>query len=341
MPDILSLSKDEVISALSAMGEPAYRAKQVFDWLYVKKVSSCEGMSSLSKALRDKLAVQYPFPVLTEKIAQESKDGTRKFLFALDDGERIETVFIPTEKRATLCISSQAGCKFGCTFCASGLGGWKRNLTPGEILGQVLHVMRAVRPTPVTHIVFMGVGEPFDNYDNVLKAVRLLNDKDGLNIAARRITISTCGIIPGIERMASEGLQVELSVSLHAASEAMRARLMPVNKKYPLKDLLRACRKYAETTNRQVTFEYILIKGLTCTPQAIDELSTLMRGWLSKVNLIPCNPVKEFAYYPPDTCAVEEFQKALERNGVICTLRSARGQDISAACGQLRHERHA
>ncbi len=336
-PDIYSLSLDELARALVSFSEPAFRAKQIFDWLYVKKVHSFALISSLPKPLRDKLSEGIPFPVLKETARYKSADGTVKFVFELHDGQHIETVFIPTAKRGTLCLSSQAGCKFSCRFCASGLHGFRRDLTTGEIMAEVLAVMRAVAPKPVTHIVFMGTGEPFDNYDQVFKAIRSLNAKEGINIAARRITLSTCGIIPGIERMGTEGLQIELCVSLHAPNDAIRSTLMPINKKYPLKALLSACRQYARATGRQVTFEYILIKDLTCTRQAAEELSRLMKGWLAKVNLIVYNPVKEFTYSSPPASDVRMFQGVLEAAGVTCTLRSARGDDVSAACGQLRN----
>ncbi|MEI6437697.1 MAG: 23S rRNA (adenine(2503)-C(2))-methyltransferase RlmN [Candidatus Omnitrophota bacterium] len=337
MADIYSLSLTELTARFAAMGEPVFRAKQLFDWLYVKKASSFDIMSSFSRPLREKLAAMFPFPVLKEHARHVALDGTVKFLFEMADGQRVETVYIPTAKRGTLCVSSQAGCKFSCGFCASGLGGFARNLTTGEIMGEVLGAMRAVHPKKVTHIVFMGTGEPFDNYDHVLKAVRLLNAKEGINIAARRITISTCGVIPGIERFATEKIQVELCVSLHASNDLMRAKIMPVNAKYPLKDLMAVCRRYAKVTGRQVTFEYILIKDLTCTADAARELIALMKGWLSKVNLIPYNPVKEFVHRPPTAAEAQKFKDAVERGGVVCTLRSPRGDDVSAACGQLRN----
>ncbi len=335
--DIYSLSLPELTARFASMGEPAFRAKQLFDWLYVKRASSYDVMSSFARPLRDKLAAELPFPAIVEHTRNVAADATAKFLFELKDGQRIEVVFIPTAKRGTLCVSSQAGCKFGCGFCASGIGGFVRNLTTGEITGSVLSAMRAVHPKKVTHIVFMGTGEPFDNYDHVLGAVRLLNAKEGINIAARRITISTCGVIPGIERFATEGIQVELSVSLHATNDLLRDRIMPVNRKYPLKELLGACRRFAKATGRQVTFEYILIKDLTCTKDAARELVGLMKGWLSKVNLIPYNPVKEFVHRPPTMNEAREFQAMVERGGVVCTLRSLRGDDVSAACGQLRN----
>jgi 23S rRNA (adenine2503-C2)-methyltransferase len=336
--DVCSLTLPELTAQLRTLGEPAYRAAQIFDWIYKKHKFSWEEMSSLPKPLRSKLSAEIPFPVLIQKDVRTSSDGTRKFLFQLYDGQLIETVFIPTKKRATLCISSQAGCKFGCSFCASGIGGWKRNLTTGEILAQVVWAMRACEDTAeVTHIVFMGVGEPFDNYENVMKAVRLLNAPEAFQIAARRITISTCGIVPGIKRMALEDLQIELSVSLHASNDEMRTQIMPVNRKYRLNELMNTCRTYAKDTNRQVTFEYILIKDLTCTPKAADELCRLLRGWLCKINLIAYNPVGEFAHKTPAQGEIERFKESLEKRGIIATFRMPRGEDIAAACGQLRN----
>ncbi|MEI8011395.1 MAG: 23S rRNA (adenine(2503)-C(2))-methyltransferase RlmN [Candidatus Omnitrophota bacterium] len=338
--DICGLTLVELEGIIKSQGEPAYRAAQVFDWIYKKHAFSWEEMSSLPKILRDKLAAVIPFPVIREKDRRVSADGAKKFLFEMEDGQLVESVFIPTEKRAALCISSQAGCKFGCGFCASGLGGWKRHLSTGEIMAQVLWAVRACAGQgELTHIVFMGVGEPFDNYDNVLKAVRLLNAEEGMKIAARRITISTCGVVPGIKRLSNEGLQVELSVSLHASSDALRSRLMPVNRKYPLPELMKACRAYARDTNRQVTFEYILIKDTTCTDHCADELAGLLRGWLSKVNLIAYNPVGEFPYQAPSKEKIMHFKHALERRGIVTTFRTPRGRDIAAACGQLRRAR--
>ncbi|MBF0486364.1 MAG: 23S rRNA (adenine(2503)-C(2))-methyltransferase RlmN [Candidatus Omnitrophica bacterium] len=334
--DILSLSKDTLIARLAVLGEKSYRATQILDSIFKKYATSYNDITTLSKELREQLSSTVPFPILKETDRRTSKDGTIKFLFTLSDGEMIETVFIPTEKRATLCISSQAGCKFGCAFCASGLLGWKRNLTVGEILGQVLYAQHETKGA-VSHIVFMGTGEPFDNYDNVLAAAKMLNAPEGFHIAARHITISTCGVVPGIERFAGEGMQIELSVSLHASNDTIRSQLMPVNKKYPLKVLISACRAYAQKTNRQVTLEYILIRDLTCTPMAAKELARLMKGWLSKVNLIPYNVVKELPYLTPSREDIAGFKMMLERSGVICTLRAPRGTDIAAACGQLRH----
>ncbi|MFH0754266.1 MAG: 23S rRNA (adenine(2503)-C(2))-methyltransferase RlmN [Candidatus Omnitrophota bacterium] len=336
--DVCGVTRVELEERFKSCGEPAYRAAQVFDWIYKKLAFSWEEMTSLPKSLREKLAVEIPFPVLIEKDVCVSEDGTRKFLFALVDGQLIETVYIPTEKRATLCISSQAGCKYACRFCASGLGGFKRQLSVGEIIGQVLWAMKKCQDMgQVTHIVFMGVGEPLDNYDQVIKAVGLLNAPEGFQIAARRITISTCGLVEGIRRLSDEGLQIELSVSLHASEDGLRSQLMPVNRKYPLRELIAATRAYADKTDRQVTFEYILIKDLTCTQQAVRELEMLLKGWLCKINLIAYNPVGEFSYHPPSKEEIIRFKSALESKGIITTWRTPRGKDIAAACGQLRH----
>lgn len=336
--DICSLTLEALRTRLVALGHPAYRAGQVFEWVYQKKAPSYELMSSLPAPLREALAREFPFPHIEEKKVLRSADGTGKFLWAMHDGESVETVFIPMEDHNTLCISSQAGCKFGCKFCASGLGGWKRNLTTGEIMGQVLAAARRVAPLRITHIVFMGTGEPFDNYDEVMQAVRLMNAPEALNIAARRITISTSGVVPGIRRFSGEGRQIELSVSLHAASDRLRDELMPVNKKYPLKELMAVCREHAKKTGRQVTFEYILIKGKNCAAEDARQLGKMLKGWLAKVNLIPYNENQEFPFKAPVRAEVDQFRAWLEAEGVHTTLRSPRGTDISAACGQLRHE---
>ncbi len=336
--DICSLTLEELTARLVSLGHPAYRAAQVFDWVYQKKAPAYEGMSSLPAPLREVLAREFPFPYIVEKKTLRSADGTCKFLWSMQDGECIETVFIPMEDHNTLCISSQAGCRFACRFCASGLGGWKRSLTTGEILGQVLAAGRRVAPERISHIVFMGTGEPFDNYDNVIKAVRLMNAPEGLNVAARRITISTAGLVPGIRRFSEEGKQIELSVSLHASNDRLREELMPVNRKYPLPELMKACRDHAKKTGRQVTFEYILIKGKNCSTDNARELGRLLKGWLAKVNLIPYNENQEFPFKAPTRAGVDRFRALLEAEGVHTTLRAARGTDIAAACGQLRHE---
>jgi len=336
--DIRDYSLDELKDVFKGWGQTAYRAKQAFSWLYQKRTASFDLMSNLSLELREKLKDNFSLDRLKLEKLQESGDTTKKFLFALEDGNLIESVLIPVKERLTVCLSSQAGCLFSCGFCASGIAGFKRDLKVSEITGQLLEISYRINPeTALTNVVFMGTGEPLDNYENVLKAIRIINAPAGFHIGARRITISTCGIIPGIKRLASEGLQIELSVSLHAADEKTRTRLMPVNKKYPLKDLISACKDYAVLTKRQVTFEYVLIKDLNCSKEAGDNLVRLLRGWECKVNLLVYNPVREFPYQPPEEREVEFFVWLLRKEGIVVTLRKSRGKDIDGACGQLRN----
>ena len=337
--DIRNLSFGELTAHLEAAGEKAFRAGQVISWLYEKGARSFDEMSNLSQGLRDTL--KKDFILKSERVSSlvTSRDGTTKFLFDLDDHQKVEAVLIPTEERVTGCISTQAGCKFGCQFCASGIGGWVRNLTSAEILNQVLHVRDEAnkRKRRLSHIVFMGTGEPLDNLPNVLKAIRIINSPRGLNIAARHITISTVGLIPKFKELAEQGLQFELAVSLHGYDDASRSMLMPVNKKYPISELVAACRAYIRQTNRQITFEYILIEGLTCTDKAPVALGRLLKGMICKLNLIPCNPVPEFGHQPPSNEQLRHFTAGLDAAGVHYTLRRPRGQDVVAACGQLRH----
>ncbi|MEK6567325.1 MAG: 23S rRNA (adenine(2503)-C(2))-methyltransferase RlmN [Candidatus Omnitrophota bacterium] len=338
MKDIRNYSLDEFDVIFKGWGETAYRAKQTFSWLYQKRVDSFDLMSNLSLELRKKLKDNFSLNRLKLDRLQESSDTTKKFLFALEDGNLIESVLIPVKERLTACLSSQAGCPFSCGFCASGISGFKRNLEVSEIIGQLLEIYYTLKGLAVTNVVFMGTGEPLDNYENVLKAIRIINAPQGLNIGARRITISTCGIIPGIKRLSAEGLQIELSVSLHASDDKTRTRLMPVNKKYPLEDLIIACKDYAALTKRQVTFEYALIKGLNCSKEAADNLVKLMSDWECKVNLLVYNPVKEFPYQPADEREIEFFVWLLRKKGIVVTLRKSRGKDIDGACGQLREK---
>ena len=335
--DIRNLTLVELQRVLRAKDLPEYRARQLFSWIYQHRVSRFSDMTSLPRNLRETLAAAYDCTSL--KLARRliAKDQTEKFLFCLKDGEEVETVLIPTARRTTLCVSSQAGCKYGCRFCASGIGGFSRNLTSAEILGQILGVGAVQNAYALTHVVFMGTGEPLDNYDAVLNAVRIMNDPAGLHIGARRITLSTCGLVPGIRRLAEEGLQFELSVSLHGYNDEVREILMPVNNRYPLKSLIGACHDYVRKTGRQITFEYLLIRDLTCLPEGAAELGRLLKGLICKLNLIPYNPVKEFPYAPPAVRDMKLFQSRLKEQGVHATIRKARGQDIMAACGQLRY----
>lgn len=337
MKDIKELTLNELEEKLSSLGEPEYRAKQIFNWIYKQGVYEFSQMSDLSAGLRDRLCAE--FYVLGLELAQikRSCDGTGKFLFKLKDGNLVEAVNIPAAKRSTACLSSQVGCKFSCSFCASGLKGFKRNLSAGEMLDEALYLKNNAPAAELTHVVFMGTGEPLDNYDNLLKAIRVLNSPQAFNIGARRITISTCGIIPALKKLQEEDLQVELSVSLHAADEERRSRIMPVNKKYPLKQLIPAIKEYINKTKRQVTFEYVLIKGFNADRGTAGKLACLLKDLrLAKVNLIPANPVRRLRVFPPPPQETEAFRKHLLNAGVNVTLRKERGQDIDAACGQLR-----
>ncbi len=337
MQDIKELSLGELEDKLVASGFPGYHAKQIFSWIYRKGATDFAQMSDLARGLRDKLKEAFSITGISVIKKLISRDGTKKLLFKLKDGNLIEAVIIPAKERVTGCVSTQVGCKFACRFCASGLSGFRRNLSCSEIIDEVLYLKKETAASKLTHLVFMGSGEPLDNYIEVLKAIKIINSPSGFNIGARRITISTSGIIPGIRKLAGEGLQIELSVSLHAANEGLRSRLMPVNKEYPLKELIKACKEYSVKTNRQITFEYILLKGLNASLEDAQELAALLAGWrLAKVNLIPSNPVKELKVEPAKRKDILLFKDYLKRQGVNVTLRRERGEDVNAACGQLR-----
>lgn len=342
MQDIKELGLTELEDKLLSWGLPKYHAEQIFSWIYQKGAFDFSSMSNVPAALRKKLAGEFYILGLALADLQKSTDGTTKFLFELKDQNLIEAVNIPAAKRVTGCISSQVGCKFSCQFCASALKGFKRNLTVGEILDEVLYLKNNTRQAELTHIVFMGTGEPLDNYENVLKAIRVINSPQALNIGARRITISTSGIIPGIKRLAGEDLQVELAISLHAADDQTRSQLMPVNRRYPLEALIQCCHEYIAQTNRQITFEYILIKGLNSNLASAQNLVKLLKDLrLAKVNLIPANSIPELKIIPPAKTEILTFKEYLFKSGINVTLRQERGQDIAAACGQLRlrHEK--
>ncbi|MFH0855681.1 MAG: 23S rRNA (adenine(2503)-C(2))-methyltransferase RlmN [Candidatus Omnitrophota bacterium] len=337
MDDIKALNLKALQNNLTSFGFPKYHARQIFNWIYKKGVLDFAQMSDLAQGLRDKLKERFYVSGLEVIDKLVSSDGTKKVLFKLNDANIIEGAMIPSKERATGCVSTQVGCKFGCRFCASGLAGFKRNLTYLEIIDEVLALKREALPDNLTHLVFMGTGEPLDNYAEVMKAIRIINSADGLNIGARRITISTSGVIPGIQRLAGEGLQIELSVSLHATNDALRSKLMPINKEYPLKELISSCKEYSAKTNRQVTFEYILIKGLNAYLKDAQDLAKLLSGWkLAKVNIIPSNPISELKIEAPGRKEALLFKDCLEKQGVNVTLRKERGEDINAACGQLR-----
>jgi len=336
MRDITGLDLEGLKKVLEQWKAPGFHARQILEWIYQKGVIDFEKMSNLPQGLRARLKENFSVCDMELACRDESGDGTRKYLFKLSDGNTAEAVAIPTPDRVTGCLSSQVGCKFKCAFCASGMLGFRRNLEVSEIMNEVLYLKNSSPDGRLTHIVFMGTGEPMENYDNVLQAIRIINADYGLNIGIRRITISTSGIIPGIKRLAEEGLQVELSVSLHCPDDKTRSKLMPVNKVYPLKELMSACREYIARTNRQVTFEYVLIKDVNADMSSADKLSKLLAGLNCKVNLIPSNPVKPGQFPPPNKPDIALFRDRLVKSGVHVTLRKSRGQDIDAACGQLR-----
>jgi 23S rRNA (adenine2503-C2)-methyltransferase len=337
MRDIKDFDLKDLESEFLGLGAESYHARQVFSWLYKKGVWDFNYMSDIPQALREKLADR--FYILGFKLLKhlESGDGTRKILLGAKDNNSIEAVIIPAKARVTGCLSSQVGCRYGCSFCASGMLGFKRDLTAGEIIEEAVYLKDNSLGNRLTHLVFMGTGEPMDNYDNVIKAIRIMNSSAGLNIGARRITISTSGIIPGIERLSSQSLQLELSVSLHAATDELRSSLMPVNKVYPLRELIHACKEYSLKTRHQVTFEYILIKGLNSSLRDAEDLFRLLKDFkLAKVNLIPSNYIPELRFEPATKNSVDIFKDYLVKSRINVTLRKERGEDINAACGQLR-----
>ena len=358
--DIKSLTREEIKAQFKTWSEPAYRVKQLMDWLYVQRVTDWEAMTNRAKPLREKVRAEFSLGTLKLAKLQGSRDTTRKFLWQLADGAFIESVLIPANPslygevsdRHTLCVSTQVGCAYGCKFCASGLDGWKRNLLPHEIVEQVMSVERHCAAEEaalngktatsfpgtriVDNLVIMGMGEPLANYDNLLKALRLLNSPWGGRIGARKITISTSGLAPQIKKLADEPEQFSLAISLHGATDEVRGRIMPVNKKYPLAELTNALEYYQHERGRYITFEYILIAGVNDGLDQTRPLATLAKRLNAKVNLIPYNTVEELPWKRPDEATCEKFLLALKQQKIICTLRREKGHDIDAACGQLR-----
>ncbi len=334
MTDITDLSLPELKIALEGMDEPAFRAKQIFDWIYKKGAASFDRMTNLSPALRAKLSAVFSIGRLELLDLRRSKDGTEKYLFRLQDGPGVETVVIPAGDRTTICLSTQAGCKFACAFCASGRMGFIRDLTAGEIVGQVLYLRDHLEVAP-TNLVFMGMGEPLDNYENLVRAISILNAPEGLGIAARRMTVSTAGVVPGIERFKELGLQVNLSISLHAVTDAKRGALMPINRKYPLAKLLAAAEDYIRGGGRKITLEYVLIRGVNDSPEDAAGLARLAARLRAKVNVIVFSPSPGIKFEPPDPGRVQAFVSVLEEKKVPVTLRQSKGREIQAACGQL------
>ena len=339
--DIKSMTLEEMTKALKDQGLPAFRGKQVYTWLH-KGARSFEEMTNLSKDLRAKLDAQYFITVPQVVRKQESKkDGTIKYLWRLGDGNCVETVLMRYHYGNTVCISSEVGCAMGCAFCASTLGGLVRRLTPAEMLDQVLFT-QIDSGQSVSHIVLMGIGEPLDNFDTVTRFLELINSPDGMNISMRHISLSTCGLVPKIRQLAEKNLQLTLSVSLHAPTDEIRSRIMPVNKAYPVEELLSACRDYYAKTNRRISFEYAMINGVNDTLECADILLRRLKGLPAHVNLIPLNHVEESPLKPSTRAAVAAFQKRLEDGGVPATVRRSLGGDIDASCGQLRrkYEKH-
>lgn len=332
--DITGMTIEELRAFFENIGEPGFRAEQAYQWLFKRGELDFDRWTDFPDRLRRRLDDLFTAPRLEIYGRLKSKDGTEKLVFRLYDGAIIETVLIPSGERATVCLSSQAGCRFRCVFCASGLDGFKRDLTAGEIIGQVLAVRAASGRTP-TNLVVMGMGEPLDNFDNMEKALRILNDRRGFGLAARRITVSTAGHIPGIERFTRLGLQVNLSLSLHAVTERLRNELMPINRKYPLKDLLAACECFIRGGGRKMTIEYILIRSVNDGAADAEGLAVISKKLWAKVNLIPYSPVLGLSYQTPTRGEVEAFKRRLETRSVPVTLRRSQGVDILAACGQL------
>ncbi len=335
MMHLKSMTAGEIGQVLKELGQPAFRAKQVFSWLH-KGVGSYDEMTNLPQSLRQTLAEAYP--IYTPKVLrkQESqKDGTIKYLWRLEDGNCVETVLMRYHYGNSVCISTEVGCKMGCAFCASTLGGFVRQLQPHEMLDQVLFT-QIDSGQPISHIVLMGIGEPLDNYDNVMRFLELVNDPEGMNISMRHISLSTCGLVPMIDVLAEKKLQLTLSVSLHAPSDEIRNTIMPVNKAYPTAQLLDACRRYYKTTGRRISFEYAMIGGVNDSPEAAALLIKRLKGISAHVNLIPLNHVEESPLKPSTKQAVARFQKQLEDAGIPATVRRSLGGDIDASCGQLR-----
>ena len=327
---------DDWTQFCKAAGMPAFRAKQIVQGLYKDRISDWAELTTLPGAMREKLAAEAPLTVLKEVARTPSgTDGVTKFLLEAADGERIETVWIPADGRVTQCISSQVGCDMHCAFCASGQLGCVRSLTAAEIVAEVMVLARTMGQYP-NNIVVMGMGEPFVNYDEVIRALRILNCQQGINIGARHITLSTCGIVPGIERLAQEGVQFELSVSLHAPNDTLRSQLMPVNRRWKIHELLAACDAYTAATGRIITYEYTLVYNFNDRPAHAAELIRLLRGRKARVNLIPLSPVEEFDGQTPPHADCLAFLDALLKAGIHTTMRRSRGKQADAACGQLR-----
>lgn len=334
--DIKSLPFEAVGEYIAGLGEKKFRAKQLYEWMHVHKAASYDEMTNLPKSLRQRLCEETDYTCLRQVDCQISRqDGTRKYLFALADGNMVESVLMRYHHGNSVCISSQVGCRMGCRFCASTLDGLERNLAPSEMLDQIYRIERDIGER-VSNVVVMGTGEPLDNYDNLLTFIRMLTDEHGCHISQRNVTVSTCGIVPKIRQLAEEKLQITLALSLHASNQKKRLELMPIARTYDISQVLEACAFYFEKTGRRVTFEYSLVEGVNDMPEQALELARLLTGMHGHVNLIPVNPIKERSYAASRPASVHRFQNILEKNGINVTIRRELGADIDGACGQLR-----
>lgn len=334
--DIKSFNLQELTEYMVSRNEKAFRAKQIYEWMHVKHVDGFEDMTNISKKLKEELNNDCYITSLNQVEVQVSKiDGTRKYLFALEDGNVIESVLMRYKHGNSVCISSQVGCRMGCRFCASTLDGLVRGLKPSEMLDQIYKISRDIGER-ISNVVVMGTGEPMDNYDNLLKFIQLLTDENGLNISQRNLTVSTCGIVPRMRQLADEKLSITLALSLHASNQEKRKELMPVANSFDIHEVIDACKYYFEKTKRRVTFEYSLVGGVNDTDQDATELASLIKGMNCHINLIPVNPIKERDYVQSDTRVIEAFKNKLEKYGITVTIRREMGRDIDGACGQLR-----
>ena len=335
--NLKSMTQPEIGAVLKELGQPAFRAKQVYSWLH-KGVRSYDEMTNLPKGLRDVLSENYPIhPPKVVRKQESARDGTIKYLWQLRDGNCVETVLMRYHYGNTVCISTEVGCGMGCAFCASTIGGLVRRLEPYEMLDEVLFT-QIDSGLPVSHIVLMGIGEPLDNFDNVMRFLELVNSEEGMNISMRHISLSTCGLVPKIDELAKRKLQLSLAISLHGPNDEIRSRIMPVNKAYPIDVLLEACRRYYAATSRRIHFEYAMIDGVNDSEANAKELLRRLKGLPAHVNMIPLNHVEESPLKPSSKAAVAKFQKILEDGGVTATVRRTLGSDIDASCGQLRRK---
>ena len=339
MVDIKSLTKEELKQEIKKAGLPGFRADQLYDWMHVKLARSYDEMTNIPATMKQQLSEQYDYTSLTIERLQESElDGTKKFLFALADGNLVESVFMRYKHGNSVCISSQVGCKMGCRFCASTLDGWERNLLPSEMLDQIYAISHYMGER-ISNIVVMGTGEPLDNLDNLLRFIELITGEDGLNISGRNITVSTCGLVPRMRELADKKLAITLALSLHAATDEQRRELMPIANTYSIRELMDACKYYFAQTGRRITFEYSLVAGVNDSQKDAELLGRLAKEVSAHINLIPVNPIKERDYHRGTREAILAFKNKLEKNGINVTIRREMGQDIDGACGQLRRRK--